>query len=489
MRRLSALDAQFLNVEDRSTFGHVGAVIVLDPSSTPDGRLTLDAVRDVLEPRLHLAAPFRERLVEVPLGLGYPSWADDPDFDIEYHLREIGLPTPGTAAQLAEMVARIHGRPLDRSRPLWEMYLVHGLEHGRCALYSKVHHAAIDGASGAELLATLMDPTAEPREVEPQPWDPDPLPPPWELLPRTAASVASRAQDLVTGLPRSLPHLTSVPGAQLVPGVGLLDEVVGLARTLTGRPDPPHRELTAPRTPFNGPITAHRSFAYVSVPLGDVKSVKNAFDLTVNDVVLALAAGTLRRWLLDRDALPGIPLVAAVPVSVRDEDTPDGGNHVSVMTVSLPTHLADPGARLDAVAADIEVAKAAFDVVPATLLQDLATVLPTAFSGLAARALFRRVTVPGLPFNLFVSNVPGPQQPLWIAGARVAGIYPVSAVTELSGGLNITLFSYDGSLDIGIVACREMVPDAWRLAGYVETELAALLELVGSEDIGTAAAD
>ncbi len=481
MRRLTSLDAQFLNIEDRTTTGHVGAVVVLDPSTAPGGELDLDAVRAVLEPRLHLASPFRQRLVEVPFGLGYPYWVDDPDFDLEYHLREVGLPQPGTPEQLGEQVARIHSRSLDRSRPLWEMYLVHGLADGRVALYSKVHHAAIDGISGAEILAAIMDVTPEPREVDPEDWDPDEVPSSWQVLPRAIASVADRTVDLVTGLPRSLPHLTSLPGAYQVPGVRTLDEAVTVVRAFVGRParrSAGRRELVAPRTPFNGPITAHRRFAYASVPLDEVKRVKNAFGMTVNDVVLALTAGVLRRWLLDRDALPSAPLVAAVPVSVRDDDAETGGNQVSVMVVSLPTQLADPTARLEAVQHEVAVAKAEFDTLPASILQDLSAVLPTSLSGLASRALFRVVTAPGALFNLFVSNVPGPQLPLYIAGGRVEGIYPVSAVTDVSGGLNITLFSYDGSLDVGFIACREMVPDVWRMAGYLRDELDGLLAVV-----------
>jgi WS/DGAT/MGAT family acyltransferase len=480
VKRLTALDAQFLNIEDRTTTGHVGAVVLLDPSTTPRGELTLDDVRDVLEPRLHLAAPFRQRLVEVPLGLGYPYWVEDPDFDLEYHLREVGLPQPGTAEQLGEQVARIHSRQLDRSRPLWEMYLVHGLADGRLALYSKVHHAAIDGISGAEVLAAIMDVTPEPREVEPQVWEPDRVPSAWEVLPRALSSVADRTRDLVTGLPRSLPYVGALPGAHAVPGVRALGEAVSVARAIVGLPTASVslRALTAPRTPFNGPITAHRRFAYTSVPLDEVKQVKNAFGLTVNDVVLALTAGVLRRWLLDRDALPAAPLIAAVPVSVRDDDSDSGGNQVSVMVVALPTNLADPAARLEAVESEVATAKAEFDTLPATILQDLSAILPTSLSGLASRALFRLVTAPGALFNLFVSNVPGPQLPLFIAGATVEGVFPVSAVSDVSGGLNLTLFSYDGSLDVGLIACREMVPDLWVMTGYLRDELDAMLALV-----------
>jgi diacylglycerol O-acyltransferase / wax synthase len=194
---------------------------------------------------------------------------------------------------------------------------------------------------------------------------------------------------------------------------------------------------------------------------------------------MTLTAAALRRWLLDHDALPAIPLVAAVPVSIRSEDQHGSlGNQVSVMLAELPTHLADPEQRLLATRESMLEAKRAFDAVPASLLQDLSALVPTALSGLAARALFKLSTLPGVPFNLFVSNVPGPQLPLYVAGARVEGIHPVSAVTDITGGLNITLFSYDGDLDFGLVACREMVPDVWRLIGYLEDAMAELLALV-----------
>jgi WS/DGAT/MGAT family acyltransferase len=239
--------------------------------------------------------------------------------------------------------------------------------------------------------------------------------------------------------------------------------------------------VQAPKTALNGIITPHRRFAFGSVPLADVKRVKDHFGLTVNDVVMTLTASVLRRWLLDHDALPGVPLVVAVPVSVRgrtESGEDAGANHVSVMMAELPTDIADPGERLARTREAMQEAKQHFDTVPATLLQDLAQVIPTAMSGLAARALFRLAAVPGVLFNLFVSNVPGPQLPLYIAGARVEGIHPVSAVTDLTGGLNITLFSYDGNLDFGLIACREMVPDVWNLIGYLRDALDELVALV-----------
>jgi diacylglycerol O-acyltransferase len=484
MRQLTALDAQFLNVESPTTVGHVGSLVVVDPSTAPGGTWDLETVRAVIEPRLHLAAPFRQRLVEVPLGLGRPYWVDDPHFDIEFHLRELALPAPGTDAQLGEQVARIHARQLDRSRPLWEGYVITGLEGGRGALYTKVHHAAIDGVSGAEILEILMDLTVEPRVVplEDGLFVPRPMPSTLSLVGRGLRSLALNPVELLATVPASLQYVDQLPGAGNFPGVRLVSSSAGaVARVLggVGRAELDDRELRAPRTPLNGTITAHRRFAFGSLPMSDVKRVKNHFSMTVNDVVMTVTTTALRRWLLDHDALPAVPLVAAVPVSVRADDQKGShGNLVSVMLAELPTHLRDPAERLAFMRNSMHEAKRAFDAVPASLLQDLSALVPTALSGLAARALFRLATVPGVLFNLFVSNVPGPQLPLYVAGARVKGIFPVSAVTDMTGGLNITLFSYDGSLDFGLIACREMVPDVWNLIGYLQEAMAELVALL-----------
>ncbi len=483
MRQLTSLDAQFLNVESPTTAGHVGSLVLLDPTTAPGGEWNLETVRAVFEPRLHLAPPLHQRLVEVPLGLGRPYWVDDPHFDIEFHLRELALPAPGTAQQLGEQVARIHARQLDRSRPLWEAYVITGLEDGMVAFYSKIHHAAIDGVSGAEILETLMDVTVEPRDVpvEPDPFVPRKMPSTLSLLRRGVTAMALNPLELARVVPKSLAYVDELPGATNFPGAHLLSETAGTVGRLLGQAPPAThgRDLKAPRTPLNGTITAHRRFSFGSLPMADVKLVKNHFEMTVNDVVMALTAAALRRWLLDHDALPRTPLVAAVPVSIRSEDQRGShGNQVSVMLAQLPTHLTDPEERLAFMRDSMKEAKRHFEAVPASLLQDLSALIPTALSGLAARALFKLATVPGVLFNLFVSNVPGPQLPLYIAGARVQGIYPVSAVTDMTGGLNITLFSYDGNLDFGLIACREMVPDVWNLIGYLQDAMAEMVALV-----------
>lgn len=494
MQQLSPLDAQFLNVETTTTVGHVGSLILLDPTSAPGGELTLDRLREVLEPRLHLAVPLRQRLVNVPLGLGRPYWVNDPYFDIEYHLREIAVPSPGDQGQLGEQVARIHARPLDRRRPLWEMYLISNIEGGKQGIYSKVHHAAIDGVSGAEILATIMDVTVTPRVVEPpeEEFVADGLPDKLTLIEKGLTSMALQPLDVVKNLPNTIAHLADMPGAGHIPGVqqvsALSDTVVRLATGGAKGRSLERRKLSPPFTPLNGPITAHRRFAYGSLPFEDIKTVKNATGMTVNDVVMALCTTALRRWLLDHDGLPEVPIVVAVPVSVRTEGQQGAlGNQISVMLAEMPTHEADPVQRLRGVREGMAAAKAQFEAVPANILQDLSAVIPTALSGLAARAIFRMVSVGVLPFNLFVSNVPGPQLPLYVGGARVQGIYPVSAITDLTGGLNITLFSYDGALDFGLIACRELVPDVWNLIGYLRDALDEMLAIVEqSESAATA---
>jgi WS/DGAT/MGAT family acyltransferase len=486
MQQLSSLDAQFLAIESPTTLGHVGTLILLDPSTAPDGQVTLDRLREVIEPRLHLLPPLRQRLVNVPFGLGRPYWFDDPDFDIEFHLRELGLPSPGDERRLGEHVARIHARPLDRTRPLWELYLISNVEDGRQAVYAKVHHAAIDGISGMEVLATIMDGTVEPRVVETteQIWNPDPLPGPLDLVGRGVASMAAQPAEVLRTLPSTLPHLVDVPGASLVPGIQTISDIADSLAQMAGVPGRGVRRhaVSTPNTPLNGPITAHRRFAFGSLPLERIKRIKNAYAMTVNDVVLALCTSALRQWLLDHDGLPETPIVVAVPVSVRTDDGQGAtGNSISVMLAEMPTHLRDPQERLVAVQAGMAEAKAQFEAVPATILQDLADVVPTALSGLATRAIFSMLGAGGLPFNLFVSNIPGPQEPLYIAGASVLGLYPASAITDVTGALNITLFSYNGSLDFGLIACRELLPDVWNLIDYLGEALDELEKLVDDD--------
>lgn len=476
MQQLTGLDAAFLAMETSSVYGHVGSVCVLDPSTAPEP-LTVERLQSVITQRLHLVPPFRRRLAEVPFGFDQPYWIEDPDFDIEFHVRELALPAPGSDRQLAEQAARLHARPLDRRRPLWELYLISGLSGGRMAVYTKVHHAAIDGVSGNDILAAVLDLSPEGRDLgEVPPWECDDVPGPVPLLARSALNLAGhpvRAARLTAQLARSLPGLAVSPARPRLPVVDRLLPRRGTSAVLS------QTGLRAPRTPFNRPVGPHRRWAFCTVPLADVKAVKNAAGATVNDVVMALCAGGLRRWLADHAALPDGPLVAAVPVSVRTaEQKGKGGNRVSTMTAPLPTHLGDPAGRLLHCHEAMRAAKEQHGALPADLLSDVTQFAMPALAGQAARVAARLRLVEWLsPFNLIISNVPGPNLPLYYAGARLLSYYPLSAIAD-GQGLNITVMSYEDGMHFGLIADRDLVPDLDRLAGYLVDELEELQKCV-----------
>ena len=470
MQQLTGLDASFLAMETTTTTGHVGGLSVLDAAGAPQP-LTLARLTDVIAERLPLVPVLRRKLLNVPLGLDQPYWVDDPDFDIEYHVREIALPRPGSDAQLTEQVSRLHARPLDRSKPLWEIYLITGLAKRRAAVYTKIHHAAIDGVSGTELLTVLLDLDPSGRELPPSvPFRPAPPPP----LPAIAAKAVARmawrpvqtvqmTNEVLRWLPTLAPVMSTVVGGML--GLNRGDgEVIP---TTPGRP---------PATPFNKAITPHRRFAFRSVDLAEVKTVKNAFGVSVNDVVMAMTAGALRRWLTDHAALPSQPLIAMIPVSVRDPASKGAlGNKVSAMLAMLPTHVAEPDLRLELVHAATKIAKAQQAAIPQGLVDQISDFAPPALTARAARVVAATGLLHRLPpFNLTISNVPGPNTPVYLCGARLIAHYPVSVVAD-GQGLNVTLVGYLGQLHFGLISCRELVPDLDVLAGYLTDELALLL--------------
>jgi WS/DGAT/MGAT family acyltransferase len=477
MQQLTGLDAAFLALDSPTAYGHVGSVSVLDPPAGGEA-LTLDRLTELIESRLHLIPPFRRRLVEVPFGLDNPYWIEDPDFDIEFHVRELALPAPGDDRQLAVQAARLHARPLDRRRPLWETYLIHGLQGGRQALYTKVHHAAIDGVSGNDLLAALMDTAPQPPEAEePDSWRPEAQPPTARLLARSAVSLATnpvRAARVSAGVVRSLPALLNSPARPRLP---LIDRFVlrrGRGVILSAPP------LIAPATPFNKNIGPHRRWAFTSVPLAEVKAIKNAAGVTVNDVVMAMCAGALRTWLQKHDALPEGPLLAAVPVSIRTEEQKGThGNRVSTVIAPLPTHLADPAGRLEAVHEAMRAAKEQHNALPAELLTDIAQFSMPALANQAYRLASRvRLLERVPPFNLFVSNVPGPTVDLYLCGARLDGVYPLSAIAD-GQGLNVTVLGSNGKLNFGALADRDLVPDVEMIIDVLGDELATLSDAFG----------
>jgi WS/DGAT/MGAT family acyltransferase len=478
LQQLTSLDAQFLALESARQTGHVGGLAILDPSTAPGGTLTCADIQALLEERLPLLPPLRRKLAEVPLGLDYPYWIDDEDFDLDFHVREIALPSPGTDEQLAEQVARIISRPLDRSRPLWELYLIHGLESGDVAMLTKIHHAVIDGMSGAEIMGLLLDLSPEGRELPPaedkrvgrRPSD-------LEMLGRGLLGVPRYPLRLLRAIPSAIPNADAAPAIfGAVPGATTLGRLVasvqsavtgdGLAPDFLKRPTPP-------RTSFNGRISAHRRFAFGQLPLEEVKAVKNAYvGVTVNDVVVSICASAVRRWLIEHDELPDTPLVAQIPVSVRGQDELGTyGNRILLMSVPLFTDVEDPVERLQRTHEALQVMKTRHRALPAGLLQDANHFIPPAVFSRAARLTFRLASGLANPtWNLVISNVPGPQFPLYLAGAKLVANYPVSVITD-GMGLNITLMSYNGNMDIGVVADRDQMPDLWELVHWLREGL------------------
>jgi diacylglycerol O-acyltransferase len=478
LRQLTSLDAQFLALENARHTGHVGSLAILDSSTAPEGVFDCVTLTALVAERLPLLPPLRWRLAEVPFGLDYPYWVDDPDFDLDFHVRELALPRPGSDEQLSDQVARIISRPLDRSRPLWELYVVHGLKSGHTALLSKIHHAIVDGLSGAEIMGLLLDLSPEGRELpEPAPWGADEKPGELGMLARGIAGLPRYPLRVLRALPATMPNVEEVPAIfGAIPGSDIVGKVSrGVLRAIDGDARlPDRRKLVAPRTRFNGRISAHRRFAFGQLELDAVKAAKNHHGCTVNDVVVSICAGAVRRWLLEHDDLPAAPLVAQIPVSVRtDEQYGTFGNRIMLMSAPLFTDEPDPVKRLQLTHEALLDMKERHRALPATLLQDANHFIPPAVFSRAARLTFRLSSSGRPAWNLVISNVPGPQFPLYCAGARLVANYPVSVITD-GMGLNITVMSLCGKLDFGIVADRDQMPDVQQLMGWLGSELEAL---------------
>ncbi len=496
MKQLTGLDASFLYMESGTSYGHVSGLGVF---ARPDDAAwsPYDVMLDKLTRRLPEMDPLRRRLVEVPLQLDHPFWIEDPDLDIEFHLREAALPPPGTDDKLVQLVGRLVGRALDRGHPLWEVYVIEGLSENRFAILTKLHHATIDGAAGAELMKILFDHDPNVPEEAPA----LPLPPP-DHVPNSAQVLSWALRGMVrkpdkfvrlqVRALRALGDLTKNRGL-----TGLAD----LARTVpnpvgarvaahrdrdryrdhgSDAPSPPP-ESAAPATPFNAAITPHRRVAIRSIPLDDIKAIKQSAGTTVNDVVMAVCAGALRRYLLEHEALPDRPLVAMVPVSTRTGvETDPWTNRVSAMFPILPTTSADPLERLRRMQTTMVEAKDRFSLVPAEVLSDYAEFAPPALFMRAARVVsqLRLADRFNPPFNLVISNVPGPRQPLYLGKALMLHYYPISTIVD-GQGVNITVQSYRDTLDFGLVSSRELLPDLEDLADLLVDEVAVLSKAAG----------
>lgn len=446
MQRLTGADATFLYMQSPSAHVEIAASIVVDTSELPTGEALLDHARAWLEPRLHLAPALRRRIVRVPFELDHPVWIEDPDFDLDYHLRHLALPEPGSMQQLGDQVGRLLSRPLDHSRPLWELYLVEGLEGDRGAIFLKTHHAAVDGVAAFNLITSLVDFSADAAPPPPpdEPWQPDHVPSDLELV---AGATANLVRQPVRGLK----------------AMGRLASSARRARSRHGSATAVLGQLGAPPTRFNDVIGPHRRVRFLDVDLATVKDLKNASGVKLNDVVLAIVGGALRRYLDRHGELPDEPLVAFVPVSGRAEGGPGDnteGNQTSMMHVELATDEPDPLARLGRIAEASRVAKERHADLGPSALVDLSEFSGPALASAALRVVdaLRLAERTRLGGNVVVSNIPGPPIPLFTAGAPISRIYPMGPVAQGSA-LNITLLSYLDTLGFSIVADRDLVPD------------------------------
>jgi len=474
MERLTGLDAAFLYMETPSLHMHVSMAAVFDPSTVPGG-YSFDKLRDLVGSRLALAPVFRRRLVEVPLRLGHPYWVDDEHFDLDFHFRRAALPSPGGMDELAVFVGDVCSRQLDRSKPLWQMYLVEGLEHGHVALVSKIHHSTIDGVSGAELLAQLFDLEADPppREIPEAPVD-DKVPSDLYMIAHALAARLAAPIDITrlawrTG--RSVLNVRKVRRSSEEAKAAL--------------------PLTTPRTSLNAAVTPHRKVAFSSISLADVKELKGALGATVNDVVLGICTGALRNYLRSRGELPDDPLVATVPVSVHPTTANRrGANKVSAMFVSLPCGTDDPAERIEIIRSVTKGAKSEHNALGADVLLNWSEhATPNVFSA-AARAYTRlRLADRHRPIHsLVISNVPGPDFPLYLGGAELVAGFPLGPVMD-GAGLNVTVMSYRGTLNWGLMACAEAVPGVGGIAAAIPEaldELRACAGLGPSTPVGVA---
>ncbi len=422
--------------------------------------------------------------MRVPLGLDHPYWIEDPKFDLGFHIRDTAVPPPGDDHALAETVSRIFARPLDRRRPLWELYVIHGIENGLVGLLTKVHHAAVDGVSGAEILGVIFDLEAEapPENVPPPRFTPERRPSELEMLGRGLVGLTRQPVRAMRSLPDVVSAGLNFPGAAMMPGVPLLQKARAETQKFLGSPSQKAlvemRASRPPKTRFNAPVTPHRRFSFGSVDLERVKALKNELGIKVNDVVVALVAGGVRDWMLEQGELPDDPLVALVPVSVRsEEEMGTFGNKVTGMILPIPTDVADPRKRLMRAHEVLMSAKDQNKGLPASLMTDVSNFLPPAIFSRASRIALEVSGRFRPALNLIISNVPGPPVPLYCAGGQMVAHHPVSVITH-GVGLNVTVMSYRDKLDFGIVVDHDMVDDAWPLMDAMRKSLDEMADAV-----------
>jgi WS/DGAT/MGAT family acyltransferase len=459
--RLSGLDASFLHLEDASAHMHVASVMLFDGDPPP-----YDDLLAGIERRLHLVPRYRQRLANVPLGQGRPKWVDDPHLNLRYHVRATALPAPGSEAELRALAGRVFSQQLDRDKPLWELWLVDGLEGGRFALLAKTHHALVDGISGVDIVSVLFDVSAEPA-APPDPgnrWLPRPLPSRAQLLGEALLERATVPAEVA----RSVRALLRAPRRVVE---GARDAAVGVGAMAWAGVNP------APSSPYNRSIGPHRRFTWVRADLADLKAIKDELGGTVNDVVLATVAGALGRQLRRRgQQTDGLELKAMVPVSVRTEVEQGAlGNRVAAMMAPLPVWCQEPVARLDIVREQLKDLKAGGQAVGAQVLTELSGFAPPTIMGQASRLMSRQRF-----FNLVVTNVPGPQFPLYLMGREMLETFPMVPLAK-NQGLGIALLSYNGHINFGLVGDFDLLWDLDELADDVRASLAELAGAAGVE--------
>ncbi|MBV9714008.1 MAG: wax ester/triacylglycerol synthase family O-acyltransferase [Solirubrobacterales bacterium] len=454
--RLTSTDASFLHQEGPVSHMHIGGVLIFD-GSPPAFEDYLDHVRS----RLHLVPRYRQKLATPPLETGRPLWVDDPSFNLEYHVRHSALPPPGTEEQLFQLAARIASQPLDRSRPLWENWLIEGLEGNRFALISKTHHALVDGVSGVDLATVLFDIEREPAPpdlAELEPWQPQPEPSAAELVAAGARGMVGTTVELAT---RAMSAATE-PAASLA---RLRDIAEGVGEIVWAILNP------APETPLNVEIGPHRRYAVVRQRLSEYKEVKNAFGGTVNDVVLSVVSGALARWLRQRGIrTEGLEMRALVPVSVRAADERGTlGNRLTLMRAPLPVYIRDPLARLRVVRQTMDGLKESKQAVGAATLAAVNDLAPPTILAQASRLNFSTRL-----FNLLVTNIPGPQVPLYVLGRELIDLFPLAFLPE-NHALAVAIMSYNGAVGYGLLADYDALPDLDVIARGLDVSLQELL--------------
>ncbi|MBA2505621.1 MAG: wax ester/triacylglycerol synthase family O-acyltransferase [Thermoleophilaceae bacterium] len=455
--RLSPVDTSFLAQEHESSHMHVGALIVFEgppPSYT-------DVVEHV-NSRLHLVPRYRQKLCTPRFEMGRPLWIDDPRFNIEYHLRHTALPAPGSLEQLRQLAGRIHSQRLDRSKPLWEMWLVQGLEDNRFAIVSKTHHALVDGVSGVDIATVLFDMSPVPTQIDPpeEPWSPSPEPSDAEIVAEGVKGLVRTPFDLATRAAKALQH----PGKSFEE---VREAAEGIGEIAWAELNP------APDVPLNVPIGPHRRLRWVHGELSEYKEIKSALGGTVNDVVLTVVAGALGRWLRTRGVrTEGLELRALVPVSIRAEDEHGQlGNRIAAVRGPLPVYANDPRERLAIVRAAMEDVKSSKQALGAEAIAALQDFAPPTLLAQASRVNFSTRL-----FNLIVTNVPGPQFPLYMLGRELQQIVPIAFLPE-NHALAIAIMSYNGNLDFGLLADYDAMPDLDEFASYIEDAVTELLEV------------